>query len=268
MIASKGNSNEILYKQNTSEIINIAGYGNGVQTDGVAEYFNVAHNAVFNTQTFSIATIIQFIAPNFSAGYRMFGKGKDFVSPTVSRTFLFFWQNNILYLDTNLNTTNSARATCALNNPTGKIYHLVANFDGGNVNNFKAYINGVPQTMTITSTGFTGIQYNAFPLWFNVFDINGTPQYYSQMRYYDVKMFDKTLSDAEVLQLFESENTNLTGLHGNRIGDWRFNEKEGNSIADFSANNLNLSMFNYTGGEIALGALNKHVDWAGNPILF
>lgn len=264
-------SNEILKKGN-DDIIQGAFIGNGLRTDGVNEYMQVANNVVLSPSQFSISMIIKFIQPNANVndGFRILQKGQEFPFPNSEREYWLYWVQDKLIIVTNRFAVNGlfVSTPLLLADMIGRVLHITVTFDSINPNNWNIYINGELKQKTVSSNNFTQIFTTPYPLTFGSVMVNGTYTRFSQMIFYSTVMLSKLVNQSEVNQLYESDNRDFTGLQANLIADWRFDEKIGNIVRDYSPNELNGNIVNYTAGEQSLGVSNKHMDYLGSPILF
>jgi hypothetical protein len=145
-------------------------------------------------------------------------------------------------------------------------YYAITKKTGTAISDVKIYINGVEQTILRSTAGTLTTINNTNPFYLGQTSVTAQANFNGVQ--YALQIYNKELSQAEVTQLYESDNRDLTGLTANLVADWRFDENQGGTIRDYSPNQLSGTMVNYTVGEQSLGALNKHVNYLGSPILF
>lgn len=117
--------------------------------------------------------------------------------------------------------------------------------------NWKIYINGVEVGVTtygtnnIASGVMTGgnIQIGA--------QLDPTPRFHLNADLYDLKIFNKTLSQLEVSQLY-----NKGAIPSNCIADYRFDNRSGTILTDYISLN-NGTLTNYTTQDVTVGSTNK-----------
>jgi len=92
-------------------------------------------------------------------------------------------------------------------------------------------------------------------------------EYASNCIIYDLKVFNKELTQAEITELYIKQGQIVPATAvANCVADWRFNEKSGTILKDKSPNGYHGTLVNYAAGTTDLGATNSWVDKYGNPI--
>ena len=136
---------------------------------------------------------------------------------------------------------------------------------GTSIATFNLYIDGIDTTFTASNTLTGEINSNTEPIRIGIY--GDTPAYQDQLNgtIYDIKIFNKTLTQAEVTYLNQTKcqmipSTAIT----NCIIDMRFEDKQGTTAIDRSGNNYNGTLTEFT--NTTLGASNSWVDKYNNSI--
>jgi len=240
--------------------------GNGLKFDGVNDYVQVSK--VFALA--DIRTISFWMKSNSTANNETV---IDFGNTGNSN--LYAWANisiisNILYLKyVSINGGILAGAYIPNNLRDNNLHNVVCIFSGNRVYNditgFKCYVDGVNINLTKISSNS------------NISIIQGTArigastgittQFYYKNYLYDLKIFNKELSQAEVSELYNKQGQIVPASAVSSLqADYRFNNKSGTILTDKSPNNYHGTLMNYAIETTDLGATNSWVDKYGNPL--
>jgi len=133
--------------------------------------------------------------------------------------------------------------------------------------NWKIYVNGV--RVEVTTLGVNNIVTGT---------VSGTPltigeqagSFYLNASMYDVKIFNKAISQYEVRELFfKRGGVPQSFADGSMITDYRFDNFQRLALGildDNTQNRNNGTLTNYTAGDLTAGSACKIVDRFGNPI--
>lgn len=124
--------------------------------------------------------------------------------------------------------------------------------------NWKIYINSVEVGVTTYGTNniaFGEMTGNSMQIGTQ---FNPTPMFHLDANLYDLKIFNKSLSQSEVTDLY-----NKTSIPSNCIADYRFNQRQGTILDDHAGSN-NGTLTNYTTPEVTIGASNKWLNESDN----
>ena len=129
--------------------------------------------------------------------------------------------------------------------------------------NIKIYINNILLTTLTNRTNTSTIK----PMIIGAYPETAQIIYFGGIMY-DVKVFNKELSQAEVTELYlkQGQIVPSTAISSLQL-DIRFNDKSGTVAKDQSTNGYNGTLVNYAAGTTNLGATNMWVDKYQNPIL-
>jgi hypothetical protein len=238
------------YSDWSNIILISASFGNGLRFDGVSDYVLVGNPPILQLNTGSYCVIFRTNYTNFGnliTSYKGILVKENSIGIFVryGKLTLYNWFNGE-DIDTGVVVND------------GEIYNVVLTFEdivAGPANNVKCYVNG---NLVITTT---------IKELNNISDLligTGT-NYYSQYfegDIYDVKIFDKILSQSEAELLNISKNNVIPT---NNIANWNFNQKQGNVLLDTSGNGLNGNLINFANTNLGVG--NAWIDENGNSIL-
>lgn len=238
-------------------ILNIDGSQKGLRFDGVNDFvqttlrFDISQNHSFafwykpNTLTGNQRILSTVSAGNFSNGGIQIGV-LDFFGGF--KVFVNIFNITIGTDNCSIYTTNSI---------TNSFMHIVVVKDTQTRANWKIYINGVSVSLTnsgpvnVASGTLTGNQMRIGALDNNL---------YLNANLYDLKIFNKTLSEVEVTQLY-----NRGATPSNCIADYIFNNQSGTNLTDYVSGN-NGTLNNYTTGDVTIGSTNKWLyDYSSEP---
>jgi len=142
------------------------------------------------------------------------------------------------------------------------VCHLVMTHNGVDLQNEKCYFNGIEITnKTITNNNLVDVS----PLASEPFRIGFSGSISSKCINYDLKIFDKELTDLEVKELYYKQNQIIPASAMSSLqADWRFNQRSGTTLKDYSPNGYNGTLTNFN--NVTLGASNQWVYNNNNPI--
>lgn len=235
--------------------------GNGLKFDGVNDYVQTPHSSVFNfgTGSFSASFWVSTSSIRTAVFY------SKYVNPTIGGFSFILWNDRKIAIS--LSNSNGQYCVATTNSFLYNINTLYNFTFQRNGNIIEIYVNGVLVSNTNT---FYGSILNV-----NQINVNTTipstigverPILYPFLgNIYDLKVFNKALSQAEVTLLYNSFGNNLTGLTSNLVANYDFEQKSGTILLDHSGNTLNGTLTNFA--NTSLGASNAWVDKFGNPIL-
>jgi|GEM_PF-7101874 len=252
--------NNSIIKPNSKIIRQNWSYGGGLKFDGVNDYVtfgNIFNSFNFNTP-FSFTITLKLITFNaLTYTYRPFNINSTGDSGIYLRSTTAY--NFSLFLYTN---ASKYRAINGKLLTIDTLYTLtyVYNGDLSMVGSF-AYTNGIKNTSFLIvgspPTTFTSGQAMLCP------NVNK----YSNMYIFDLKVFNKALTDAECIELYIKQGQIIpSSAISNCVADWRFEDKSGTVLTDRSGSGFNGTLVNYAAGTTDLGATNSWVDYAGDPL--
>ncbi len=162
-----------------------------------------------------------------------------------------WWQSGVVSNTTFVIPTPAEDTVC----------HLVMTHNGVDLNNDKCYFNGVEITdKTLTNNNLVDISPLSYP--FYIGSSNGIG---SKCINYDLKIFNKELTALEVKELYYKQNQIVpVSAMSNLQADWRFDQRAGTTLKDYSTNGYNGTLTNFN--NTSLGASNQWVDNNNNPI--
>ena len=227
----------------------------GLRFDGVNDYVLIPFNNAFNfniTSMFSISFI--FSMQSFKDFSCILHKG----GANLTRTDGYLCgiaNNNILSFNTLQSTPYKERANNATI-PTlsiNTIYNAVIVYNNQVV---EFYLNGVKYT-TNSSGAFPDSIVSTMDMSIGQYrELHGS--YQPNATIYDLKIFNKSLSQSEVSHLYNSKNNIIPSTATNNIvSNYQFNQQSGTSLTDFSGNNITGTLTNYTTLETTIGSSNK-----------
>lgn len=245
--------------------------GNGLRFDGVNDYVSIPcpSNSSLDfeyTDNFSFSV---FVKPDLTEGASGSDRG---INRLQSGNFVGY---DIMFMRFNANTYRIAIAILGgggflyvsfdepFTNVTGQLIHYVFVKQGNNANTFKIYKNGVslPLTIEANSPQTSSIKSNKPVI------LNGTvldPSALNKNEIYDLKAFNKALTQLEVTELFNNKGSQIPiSAQSNIVADYGFNQKQGTTLIDTQGNNGTLINFVNT----TPGPGNAWVDKNGNSIL-
>jgi hypothetical protein len=161
----------------------------------------------------------------------------------------------------------SMNITATLTNGTN---HLVVTKTAGSVASasINAYCNKVKATTSTTNTATlttTAIDYSP-PTTVRLFaSPSSAAQIIVGCTLFSLKVFNIELTQAQVNQLANSDNTNMNGFIDNRVHAWEFEEKSGITAGDVNGI-AHGTLIGYSSPETSLGASNCHVNKRSEPI--
>jgi len=93
----------------------------------------------------------------------------------------------------------------------------------------------------------------------------GTPIYAQDGIIYDLKIFDKKLNQSEITELHTKNGQIVpTTTLSNLITNWKFSDKSGTTLKDYSGNGYDGTLINFD--DTSIGATNAWVDKYGNSL--
>jgi hypothetical protein len=242
--------------------------GNGVKFDGVSHYVTIPCplNSTLDfdyNQDFSFSVIVK---PNLTELLNTSDRGINRIQGSDIKGYdILFMQMipNVYTLGIILwgNGTKYIRFDDILSED---IRHYVFVKETENANNWKIYKNGIllSTTMMNNQTINQTIKSN------KSININRQGSVVSKNIIYDLKGFNKALTQTEVTELYNTKGIRIPSTaQTNLVLDLRMEEKTGTNLADSSGNGNNGTMVNYTLSQVSLGSNNHHVDKNGDPIL-
>jgi len=205
--------------------------------DGVDDFFYVADHNDFDLS--ATLTMSAWIKPTGSGDTWQMIMTKNGVDGDNDRAYALWYKNSgQIYMhlgddsaSTNMNTSGGTIAD-------GAWHHVAATFDNSS-NTGKIYINGV---LSATSASLTTSPYNTgkrFTIG-AISDNDGSPAAEFQGEIADAKLFSDVLTDAEVQEISQKINYDISaGSIGNLVGWWKLTEGNGNdSKTGGTAHNL------------------------------
>lgn len=243
--------------------------GNGLKFDGVNDYVTIPCplNAPLDfdyTDDFSFSVWIRIDANTSDDGSdRGINRiqsgdavGYDIMFMKVGSVFrtaiAMIGGNGFLYV---LNTE-------PFENVAGQLVHYVFIKDGNNANNFKIYKNGVALNLTIAgnSPQTSSIKSHKPVILNHQLSTSG----FNKNDFYDFKAFNKAITPAEVLELFNTKANKIPSTaQSNLVANYTFNQKSSTILLDTEGNNGTLINFANT----TPSPDNAWVDENGNSIL-
>jgi VCBS repeat-containing protein len=232
--------------------------GNGLKFDGVDDYVDYGNILNFEyTDAYSF-NVILMIKSFSSAGEGIFQrympKASNGTMMRVSATgkFLFLIRED----DTKTMTLTSLTSVSL-----GQLTSVTITKATGTVNVLKMYINGINENAIQSNVGTiisvtTG---NSFKI--GVYNISE----FFDGKLFDFKVFNKELTQSEVTKLYQTQGQLIpASAIANLQADWRFNDKSGLTLKDYSENAYDGTLTNFeTTSNLGGGAW---VDKYGNTI--
>lgn len=257
----------VLLNKETNKILANIGHNynfvGGLKFDGVNDYVDLAslnNNIQFNSlYSFSIwAKPITYqsgfnTCPIFCKCQSFFGRnGFNF---GIAFGFGFY----VDYIDSF--TGNRKFYICDLFLPQfnlGVIVHIVYNNQSKTL-----FVNGVATNLNLNINIGSEPVYANYPLKLGI--LSEGEEYRGMLNLYDLKIFDKELTQQEALHLFKSKSQSLPSTAStNLIANYLFKDAQGFNLVDnVSANNGTLT--NYTLGDVSFGVNNSWLGTDDNP---
>jgi hypothetical protein len=175
---------------------------NGVIFDGVDDFYlmadNINHQFTENSKFCFEALFMQDrLLPSTSHGAYIIGKPAKYGIGV-------YGNNNRLHLGIR---GSSEKNSYSDNIPIelGKLYHIVFNYDGANSN---FWINGIKYSKDFSGSGLTD---GSGVIYIGYYTLGGTPAYFPG-KIYLARIYNRTLSDSEVVRLYNNGKPDLVEL--------------------------------------------------------
>ena len=239
--------------------------GNGLKFDGVNDYVNIP-NMPFDftplASSFTISSIIYY--KTSTKDFEMFYKALLGTDREVE--FRINANGSVLCNQSNENISPPKICQRIISTITlipENFYNCIFVKVGSNANDWQLYLNGilssksVPYNDNVLSTHITTAKIN--------FDGEAD---YSNSAIYDLKIFNKALTQSEVTELYlkQGQIVPASAISSLQL-DMRFNNKSGTIAKDQSTNGYNGTLVNYAAGTTDIGATNMWKDKYGASIL-
>jgi hypothetical protein len=232
------------------------------------QYCSVAHNSLLAINLTNSVTISAWlvVAGALGNGTVVYCKGTRVGgSPTANTGYIMTIRNT----NVRFSLYSSTNSTCDVLNCTftftiGKLYNIVItkNSTYGSISPYNLYINNILQTITYSSSG------NGFSNSLNASSItdNGVTGLYiaehiativdnfatdGNIYMIDLKKYNVEFTAAKIDVLYRSRGGSPIAYRSDLVLDWRFDERNGKSITDYSGNGLTGTLTNYTDVETA-----------------
>jgi hypothetical protein len=233
--------------------------GEGLKFNGVNNYIDLGNIANFTVNdSFSISLIFK---TNFNNGFNaIYSRGDTGFGIGI---FLF---NNLLGVFLKQDNSNFIQLVTQIN--YNELTYIVFTKDNTiSVNGCNIYNQSQLDTSNKTEVGVINT-FNNSSLPLNIGRYSNFGTFYCNFDLYDLKIFNKALSQAEATEDFESKGQSILPTAINNLVAWYpIQEQEGFDIKDKSPNNLDGVMVNYSIADVTVGINNKRIDEDGNPIL-
>ena len=239
--------------------------GDGLKFDGIDDYVTIPYNsgwALKNTDSFSLSFIVKCINP-LDTNQNFLFSTENFLSGYNSGIRFAIRPSTGLILSASLRQSTSPESGVALSK--------LGAFDNTIVNHFVAtwrnkepisiYVNGVLLTGTsYTVNSIVSIE-NTEP----IVTYNKITNVFNNIIMDDFKLFRKELTQLEVTKLYQTQGQLIPSTaQANLLADWRFEDKQGTILKDYSPNNYNGTLTNFS--NTTLGVNNAWVNKYGNSI--
>lgn len=221
-------------------------FGDGLKFDGVNNYVQSSVNLNM-TNDFSFSFIIQYFLSQ--PYYFVFGDLNNRIqidNPEMRVLFTRLGVNLSAYTS-NIIFNNGEIIYCTIT----KSNSTITFYKNGQLQNSVAIVNPASAVCTNLRVGTEAAL--------------GT---FSSQNIYDLKIFNKTLNQLEVMEMYLKENQSIpVSAVSNLIANYKFNQKQGFVVKDTSGNNLDGTLINYTVSDVTVGVNNKWVNKYGNSII-
>lgn len=255
------NNNKIL-KQNYKPLLTI---GKGLKFDGVNDYVSLPNMALSTNYTDSFSIYMIASITSFTQNKLLFITTNQ-TSDTKGVYFQILSGGSKFILTFFTNGGRGISYECTFNFNQNVVYHLCASFSNGFCD---MYINGVSYSFSkVAFGGYSPTDDTTSTTIYSVFARAVFYTNYTAGKCYDLKIFNKALTQDEVIKLYNSNNNLIPNTaYPNLVANYNFNHKQGTSLIDSSENSLNGTLINFTVSDTTLGVNNKWVDENGNSIL-
>ena len=256
--------NNKIYKHNNKPIKINWNSGDGLQFDGTNDFVNCGNILNFNrTDAFSFC----FICSPLDVDGTILSKLQSNGSGTGY--YIFFSVANNIRLTLRTGDTQLTTKVWNYILSLGSLYHVVFTTSNGTSSGMKCYINGVEllnhisesnNATTITNTENFKIATLGNPAVGPLTNVS-----YYRGGIYDLKIFNKELTALEVRYLYHTQNQLIPlSAMSSLQADWRFNQRSGNTLKDYSPNGYNGTLTNFD--NTSLGVNNAWVYNNNQPV--
>jgi hypothetical protein len=245
--------------------------GEGIVFDGISNYLqgNESLSSYSFIHTTNIYGLSMIVKPN---DYLQINKGiLGNTDTSLENGFFVLIDDGSLWIAVNISDALSHVVKAVGFFTDNDLVHIAITGNGSGVNFYK---NGSPFTniQIIGTIGVNGVGNSTRTL--RVGNLNsGLFNYYFNGVLFDVKIFDKTLTQKEVKEDYDSNGQNILPTAINNLVAWcPFKEQQGFVIQDESANNFDNTATNYSLADVSVGVNSKRVYYdmgnsTINPIL-
>jgi hypothetical protein len=235
--------------------------GNGLKLDAVNDYINLGNILNFTLATPFSISIIAYTTVSFTT------RGQIIYSKFYNDRGYYITLNKDrsgLILRTVVGAANYTYKVVISNFSTEDYKYFTCTYDGLNtLDSINIYEKGeLNETSVEKNNGATNITTADNLILGNLTPI-GSFKFAGII--YDIKVFDKELTKAEVTKLYQTQGQLIpASAIANLVADWRFDQKAGTVLKDYSGNVYNGTLTNFeTTSNLGGGAW---VDKYGNPI--